>query len=104
MVFFVVEDEIPLACCMSMPLKGNTWEICKLGSNKNVPYKGAGILVFKASMEWALEHGAKRLFILSNRKLKPALHIYVKNGFNEIKLDDYEYVRSDIAFKYIPEE
>lgn len=47
---------------------------------------------------------AKRLFILSNSKLKPALHIYEKNGFNEIKLDDYEYVRGDIAFEYILEE
>ena len=64
--------------------------------------KGAGNLVFKASMEWALRHGAKRLFIISNSKLKPALHIYEKNGFKEIKLDDYEYVRGDIAFEYIP--
>lgn len=104
MIFFAVENEIPLACCMSMPLENATWEICKLGSNKNVPHKGAGNLVFKASMEWALEHGAKRLFILSNSKLKPALHIYEKNGFKEIKLDNYEYVRGDIAFEYIPEE
>ncbi|MDE7478545.1 MAG: hypothetical protein K2M91_11450 [Lachnospiraceae bacterium] len=52
-------------------------------------------------MDWALEHGAKRLFIISNSKLEPALHIYKKNGFKEIKLDDYEYVRGDIAFEYI---
>ena len=91
---------------MSKPMNDNTWEICKLGSNKNVPHKGkgAGNLVFKASMEWALEHGAKRLFILSNSKLKPALHIFEKNGFKEIKLDDYEYVRGDIAFEYITDE
>ncbi len=30
------------------------------------------------------EHGAERLFILSNSKLKPALHIYEKYGFREI--------------------
>ena len=68
MIFYAVENEIPLACCMSKPMKDNTWEICKLGSNRNVPHKGAGNLVFKASMEWALEHGAIRLFILSNSK------------------------------------
>lgn len=87
-----------------MPMKDNTWEICKLGSNNNVPHKGAGNLVFKASMEWALGHGAGRLFIISNSKLKPALHIYEKNGFKEIKLDNYEYVRGDIAFEYISED
>jgi ribosomal protein S18 acetylase RimI-like enzyme len=61
-------------------------------------------MVFKASMEWALEKGATRLFIISNSKLKPALHIYEKYGFKEIKLDDYEYARGDIAFEYVAEK
>lgn len=71
-----------------------------MGSDRNVPHKGAGNLVFKAAMDWALEHGAKRLFILSNSRLKPALHIYEKYGFKEIKLDNYEYKRGNIAFEY----
>jgi GNAT superfamily N-acetyltransferase len=101
MIFFAVENEIPLACCMSKPMNDNTWEICKFGSNKKVQHKGAGNIVFKAAMDWAFEKGAKRLFIISNSKLKPALHIYEKYGFKEIKLDNYEYVRGDIAFEYI---
>lgn len=100
MIFFAVEDDIALATCMAIPMKGTTWEICKLGSNKNVLHKGAGSAVFEASMKWALEHGAERLFILSNSRLKAALHIYEKYGFKEIKLDNYEYVRGDIAFEY----
>lgn len=56
---------------------------------------------FEAAMKWAEDHGAKRLFIISNSKLKAALHIYYKYGFQEIKLDDYEYVRGDIAFEKI---
>lgn len=55
--------------------------------------------VFEAAMQWAIEHGAKRLFILSNSKLKPALHIYEKYGFKEIKLNDYGYARGNIAFE-----
>ena len=101
MIFFAVENDIPLACCMSMLMEGDTWEICKLGSNKELPHKGAGSLVFRAAMEWAQKHDAKRLFILSNSRLKPALHIYEKHGFKEIKLDDYGYERGDIAFEYI---
>ena len=89
MIFFAVEDDTALATCMAMPVNGTTWEICKLGSNKYVPHKGAGSAVFEASMKWALEHGAERLFILSNSRLKAALHIYEKYGFKEIKLDNY---------------
>ena len=57
--------------------------------------------VFEAAMKWAADHGAGRLFIISNSKLAPALHIYEKFGFQEIKLDDYEYERGDIAFEKI---
>lgn len=46
-----------------------------------------------------LANGAKRLFMLSNSSLKAAMHIYEKYGFKEIKLDDYAYVRGNIAFE-----
>lgn len=103
MIFFAVEDDTALATCMTVPTEGTTWELCKLGSNKNIPHKGAGSAVFEAAMTWALDHGAERLFIISNSKLKPALHIYEKYGFREIKLENYEYVRGDIAFEYMKE-
>jgi len=41
------------------------------------------------------------LFILSNSSLKAAIHIYEKYGFREIQLNDYEYIRGDIAFEKI---
>ena len=103
MVYFAIENGVALATCMAKPMSEGTWEICKLGSNKFKPHPGCGSAVFQAAMQWAVDHGAKRLFILSNSKLKPAIHIYEKNGFHEIKLDDYEYVRGDIAFEKIIE-
>lgn len=101
MIYFAIEDDIALACCMAKPMENGNWEICKLASNKNRPHKGCGSAVFKAAVQWAIDHGAKRLFILSNSRLKAAIHIYEKFGFNEIKLDDYEYMRGDIAFERI---
>lgn len=102
MIYFALEDGNVLATCMAKPLdESGTWELCKLGSNKHLPHKGAGSAVFQAAMDWAIHHGAGRLFILSNSKLKTALHIYEKYGFHEIKLEDYEYIRGDIAFECI---
>lgn len=100
MIFFAVENDVALATCMAMPMEGTTWEICKLGSNKKLPHKGAGSAVFEAAMDWALTHGAEKLFILSNSCLQPALHIYRKFGFEEVKLENYGYVRGNIAFEY----
>lgn len=99
MIYFAIEDGVVLATCMAKPMNDVTWEICKLASNKHRQHKGCGSAVFAAAMQWAIEHGAKRLFILSNSKLKPALHIYEKYGFKEIKLKDYGYARGDIAFE-----
>lgn len=104
MIFFAVENDTVLAACMAAPMEGGTWEICKLGANKNVPHKGAGSAVFETSMKWALSHGAERLFIVTNTKLKAALHIYEKYGFKEVKLTDYGYARGDIAFEYVRPE
>lgn len=101
MIYFAVENGVPLAACMAAPMEGDTWEVCKLGSNSAVPHKGAGSAVVRAVMEYTLSHGAKRLFIVTNTKLEAAIHIYKKFGFREIKLDDYGYARGDIAFEYI---
>ncbi|MBO6140764.1 MAG: GNAT family N-acetyltransferase [Ruminococcus sp.] len=54
--------------------------------------RGAGSLVFKAAMDFARVHGAKRLFIISNSRLKPALHIYKKFGF---KATPHDHCTSD---------
>lgn len=101
MIYFAIDNDVVLATCMAMPMKNETWEICKLASNKHIKHSGAGSAVFSAAMQYAIKNGAKKLFLLSNSKLKPALHIYEKFGFKEVKLDDYEYKRGDIAFEYI---
>ncbi|MDE5908299.1 MAG: GNAT family N-acetyltransferase [Lachnospiraceae bacterium] len=103
MIFFALENSIVLAACMTRPISKDTWEICKLATDEQYRRQGAGSKLFKKCMEYAIENNAKRLFIISNSKLKPALHIYQKYGFIEIKLDDYEYSRGDIAFEYIVE-
>lgn len=104
MIYFAIENENVLATCMAKPLKTDgTWELCKLASNKHLPHKGAGSAVFEAAMNWAISHGAKKLFLLSNSKLKAAIHIYKKYGFHLVKLQDYEYARGNIAFEYMVE-
>lgn len=99
MIYFAIDEEAaPLACCMTRPLENGRWELCKLASNKHLPHEGAGSAVFEACATYAASQGATELFLLSNSKLKPALHIYEKYEFQEIKLEDYEYERGNIAF------
>ena len=105
MIYFALEDNHVLATCMAMPLGDDVWEICKLAATGQSTGKGAGSAVFKASMDYAIEHGAKKLTLISNRILKPALHIYQKYGFKEVPLnkDYWGFERADIEFEYIPQ-
>lgn len=101
MVYFAIENDEVMATCMTRKINTETWEICKLAANEKFKRKGAGNAVFEKCMEFAVSHGAKKLFMLSNSSLKTALHIYFKHGFKEIKLKDYEYERGDIAFELV---
>lgn len=105
MIYFAVEDEMVLATCMALPLGGDVWEICKLAATGQYTGKGAGSAVFQASMAWAFRHGAKKLTLISNSRLKPALHIYEKFGFREVPLDKayWGYERADIQFELAAE-
>lgn len=102
MIYFAVEEERVLATCMTFPTGNDTWEICKLASNEKYQGKGAGTAVFKACMNYAINHGAKKMTLISNHILKPALHIYKKMGFREVPLNrGSEYERADVQCEYI---
>ena len=103
MIYFAVEDGRVLATCMAMPLGNDVWELCKLAANGQYTGIGAGSAVFKASMDYAVSRGAKKITLISNSRLKPALHIYQKFGFREVPLNKayWGYERADIEFEKI---
>lgn len=103
MIYFAVEDGRVLATCMAMPLGNDVWELCKLAANGQYTGTGAGSAVFKASMDYAVSRGAKKITLISNSRLKPALHIYQKFGFREVPLNKayWGYERADIEFEKI---
>lgn len=103
MIFFAVEDEKVLAACMAKPTGGGEWEMCKMGAAGQYTGTGAGYAVFVKCRDYAIERGAKRLFLVSNDKLSPALHIFKKVGFRECPMGHCEYERGNVAYEYIVE-
>lgn len=101
MIFFAVENGAVLATSMALPVDKDNWEICKLASDERYQGKGAGSAVFKACMDYAIDNNAKKLILVSNSILKPALQIYKNFGFKEIPVDSmHNYQRGDIQFEY----
>lgn len=102
MVYFAVEEGHVLATCMTIPLTGDTWEMCKLAAAGQYTGTGAGSAVFQACMQYAIAHGAKKLSLISCRALKPAIHIYEKFGFYEVPLNKafWGAEKADIEMEY----
>lgn len=103
MVYFALENGKVLATCMTIPLNGGTWEMCKLAAAGQYTGTGAGSAVFKACMDYAIDHGAEKLVLISCRALEVAIHIYKKFGFKEIPYnkDFWGAEKADIEMEYI---
>ncbi|WP_313791642.1 MULTISPECIES: GNAT family N-acetyltransferase [Flavobacteriaceae] len=98
------EDE-PVGVCALIPSKqeGYDFELAKMGVSPKAQGKGIGKLIGQHIVEKAKSLGAKKLYLESNRVLKPALGLYEKLGFVEIKGVSSPYERSDIQMELILE-
>lgn len=104
MAFFAIDDhEEVLATCMIEPLGDDVWEICKLAAVGQYTGTGAGSAVLKACMDYAIEHGAKKLCLITISGLKPAIHLYKKFGFQEIpyRKEIWHSEKADVEMEYI---
>ncbi len=105
MVYFALENDEVLATCMTMPLEEEPgiWEMCKLAARNQYTGTGAGNAVFQACMNYAIMHGARRLVLISCTGLKPAIHLYRKNGFREVpyRKDYWKSEKADIEMEKI---
>ncbi|MDR1535722.1 MAG: GNAT family N-acetyltransferase [Planctomycetota bacterium] len=101
MIFFAVEGGKAIATCLIFPIGNDVWELSKLAADESRHGCGAGSAVFKACLDYAVGHAAKKITLESNQLLKPALHVYEKFGFRRVPLDpDSKYARADIRFEY----
>jgi len=99
-IFFVVEGDKVLGTCAVIPQSPGVHEIAKMAVAAEARGKGYGDLLMEAAVEFSRQAGARRIIIVSNTKLAPAIHLYEKHGFVRVPLDPQErYVRADIRLE-----
>lgn len=76
------------------------YELAKMAVADSEQGKGLGLRLGRAAIARAKEMGAKRLYLESNRRLEPAIHLYRKLGFEELKAaTPSPYARADIQME-----
>lgn len=72
------------------------YELAKLAVSPEAQGLGLGVRLCEAVIEKARQMGAGKIFLESNTRLHPAIHIYRKVGFRELPKRPSEYKRADI--------
>ena len=96
-------DDEAVGVCAIIPSnhKEYDFELAKMGVSPKAQGKGIGKLLGQHMIEKARDLGAKKIFLESNRVLKPALSLYQKLGFREIVGATSPYERSDIQMELL---
>lgn len=99
-------DGVPMGVVALCRMENNEYdfEMAKLAVNPEARGTGLGEAICRAAIERAKSLGAKKLFLESNTLLKPAINLYRKLGFTELKEYHPAYERGDIQMELIINE
>ncbi|WGK63686.1 GNAT family N-acetyltransferase [Croceiramulus getboli] len=96
-----LEEEQILGVCALIPMAGDdtTMELAKMAVAKEARGRGIGRFLGQAIIEKAIEFGADKLYLESNTVLTPAIHLYRKLGFKEVRGRATPYERCNIQME-----
>jgi putative acetyltransferase len=99
-IFFVVEGEEVLGTCAVLMHEPGVHEIAKMAVAPVARGRGYGDLLMDAAIAFSRSAGARKVMIVSNTRLGPALRLYEKHGFVRVPLEtDGRYARADIQME-----
>ena len=99
-IFFVVDEGGVRGTCAVIRHDGETLELAKMAVDPSARGRGYGDRLIDAAIALAREVGARRIMLVSNTRLGPALALYRKHGFRDVPLDPANgYSRADIQME-----
>jgi putative acetyltransferase len=100
-VFFALHGGQVLGTCALRKEAEDTYELCKMAVAPEARGLGLGDALMRAVVRFARDKGARRVYLVSNTKLAPAIALYRKHGFETTRLgaevgQEAGYERADI--------
>ena len=101
-IFFVVDEAGVRGTCAVIRHDAATYELAKMAVESSAQGRGYGDRLVAAAIAFARSAGARRLMLVSNTRLGPALNLYRKHGFRDVPLDPRNgYTRADIQLELV---
>ena len=97
-IFMALYQGQPVGTCSLIKMDNGQYdyELAKMGVSPLVQGKGIGLRLGNTIIQKAKALGGKTLFLESNTKLKPAIRLYQKLGFQKVPHQASVYERSNI--------
>ena len=101
MIFYAQYNNQILGTVSLLKIDNTTFELTKMAVSDGNQGLGIGKKLMEHCLTQAKEKGIQQLILYSNRKLKPAIHLYESFGFTEIPVEEGIYERADIKMEKI---
>jgi ribosomal protein S18 acetylase RimI-like enzyme len=101
LIFYAKYNSEIIGTVSLMKIDDSTFELSKMAVSEKAQGLGIGNKLLLHCFAVAEEKKVKKLFLYSNTKLLPAIHLYEKFGFIEVPLEDGIYERADIKMEKI---
>jgi len=99
-IFFVVDETGVQGTCALMAHAPGVLELAKMAVDPAAQGRGYGELLMRAAIAHARRVGARKVMLVSNTRLAPAIRLYRKCGFVEVPMEPgIEYARADIQME-----
>lgn len=95
-ILMAERDGVAVGCCALIRESDDMFELAKMAVSPAAQGQGIGVLLGRAALERARSTGAKRVQLVTNSSLAPAIHVYEKLGFVHVPVGGSEYARADV--------
>ena len=96
-IYFALDGNRVLGTCAAIPTGDGVVELAKLAVDPEAQGRGLGRALAVAAIDFARSRQARRLFLVSNSRLVPALRLYASLGFQELPFPGPRpYVDADV--------
>ena len=84
-----------------LKLDDDTFELAKMAVSPKAQGKGVGEMLGRAAIQKARSLGARKVYLESNTRLKPAINLYHKLGFRKVTGHPSPYERCNIQMELL---
>lgn len=99
MIFYAKYNDKIVGTVSLLKISETTFELSKMAITDEVQGRGISNKLIAHCIKDAAEKGVKKLVLYCNRKLIPAINLYMKFGFQEVSMEENLYERANIKME-----